>query len=305
MTVTITRSQKSSLTLTTPVMPASGVFGYGDEYRDLVQLDKLGALVTNPITFGAWSPSTGTRVVPLDSGVLVHTGLPNPGLNKTITAYRAVWSRLPIPVIVHVIVTNAEEAKRAALRIEEEDSIAAVEFGIADEQDRRESARQIKAFVELSEKSLIARLPFGASADDAAALIDAGAGAVVIYAPPRGTARDAGGRLIAGRVYSPVIKPLVLRAVGQIVRRVDAPVIGAGGIHSAADARDYLEAGAVAVQVDSLVWVEPKMLEVIARDLGGLVITQPVGALPDEWYPGMGETERRKRISDAPTKEDP
>ncbi len=305
MSVTVTRSNKSSLTIDTPVMPAAGVFGYGDEYRDLIQLEKLGALVTNPVTVSAWSPSSGTRVVPLESGVLVHTGLPNPGLNKVINTYRSMWSRMPIPVVLHLVITNAEEAKRGAARIEEEDSITAVELGIADDLEASEAAKQVAAFVEASEKALIVRLPFGVSADFAEAVIDAGAGAVVLYAPPRGTARDAGGRLVSGRVYSPIVKPLVLRSVGQIVRRVNAPVIGAGGIHSAADARDYLDAGAVAVQVDSLTWINPKMLEIIARDLGGLVITQPLGALPDEWNPGMGETERRRRISDAPTKEDP
>ncbi|MBZ0288517.1 MAG: hypothetical protein K8I30_12945, partial [Anaerolineae bacterium] len=77
--------------------------------------------------------------------------------------------------------------------------------------------------------------------------------------------------------------------------RIDIPIIGAGGIHSPQDARDYLDAGARAVQVDSVTWVEPKMLEIIARDLGGLVVTREIGALPDEWYEGMSETTRQKR----------
>jgi dihydroorotate dehydrogenase (NAD+) catalytic subunit len=85
-----------------------------------------------------------------------------------------------------------------------------------------------------------------------------------------------------------------LRLVGQLARRLDVPIIGAGGIHSPQDGRDYIEAGARAVQVDTVTWVQPKMLEVIARDLGGLVITKAAGALPDEWHPGMGETEREQ-----------
>jgi dihydroorotate dehydrogenase len=67
------------------------------------------------------------------------------------------------------------------------------------------------------------------------------------------------------------------------------PIIGAGGIHSPEDARDYLEAGARAVQVDSVTWVEPRMLEIIARDLGGLTVTRALDALGDEWYPGMSD----------------
>lgn len=301
MTIHLTRSAKGSLTINTPVMPAAGVFGYGDEYRELVQIDKLGAIVTNPVTLAPWSPASGTRVVPLTGGVLVHTGLPNPGLSKVIAAHRNQWSRMPVPVIVHLVIANENELQRCAELIEAEDCIAGVELGIADEIDAAEAARQVRAFGEGSEKPLIARLPFGVGADFANALADAGAGAVVVCAPPRGTARDATGRLVSGRVYSPIVKPMVLRLVGQSARRVQIPVIGAGGIYNPQDARDYLEAGAVAVQVDSVTWTQPKMLEIIARDLGGLTITQPNGALPDEWYLGMGDTERQKRISDSPT----
>jgi dihydroorotate dehydrogenase len=70
--------------------------------------------------------------------------------------------------------------------------------------------------------------------------------------------------------------------VGQLARRSSIPIIGAGGIHSVQDARDYLEAGAVAVQVDSAVWAAPKLLENISRELGGMSITQPMDT-PDNW----------------------
>ena len=91
MSIPLTRPGKNSLIVETPVMPAAGVFGFGEQYRDLVDLDKLGAIVTNPVTYAPWSPATGTRVVPLDAGVLVHTGLPNPGLSKVLTQHRATW----------------------------------------------------------------------------------------------------------------------------------------------------------------------------------------------------------------------
>jgi dihydroorotate dehydrogenase len=73
MSIPLTRPGKHSLIVETPVMPAAGVFGFGEQYRDLIDLEKLGALVTNPVTYSPWSPATGTRVVPLDSGVLVHS----------------------------------------------------------------------------------------------------------------------------------------------------------------------------------------------------------------------------------------
>ena len=304
MSIPLTRPGKNSLIVETPVMPAAGVFGFGEQYRDLIDFDKLGALVTNPVTYKPWSPATGTRVVPLDAGVLVHTGLPNPGLSKVIAHHRTTWERLPVPIIVHIVSTTVDEVQRCIHRLDEEETVDGIELGLNDDISITDAEAAVHAAVDRSDKPVLVRLPFGVTVDLAEAVADAGAGGLVICAPPRGTARDSGGRLVSGRLYGPMIKPLVLRMVGQIARRMDVPVIGAGGIHSPGDARDYLEAGAVAVQVDSATWINPKLLETIARDLGGLVITQPTGALPDEWHPGMGETERRARATNDTTKDD-
>jgi dihydroorotate dehydrogenase (NAD+) catalytic subunit len=94
-------------------MPAAGTFGYGDVYTDLIKTDKLGAVVTNPVTYLPWRPATGTRVISLDAGVLMHTGLPNRGLSKTLEQYRALWSGLPLPVILHLVATDLEQIRKA------------------------------------------------------------------------------------------------------------------------------------------------------------------------------------------------
>jgi dihydroorotate dehydrogenase (NAD+) catalytic subunit len=290
--IELTRHGKNTLTVETPVMPAAGTLGYGDLYRDLIDFEKLGAFVTNPVTAQPWSPASGTRVVPLDAGVLMHTGLPNPGLTKIISKYRAMWKVMPLPVIVHVIATTVEDIRRCVSQIDREDSIDAIELGLNDEVSLSDADWFVHTAVEKTEKPIIVRLPLTDIESLGRTAADAGADALVVSAPPRGTARDAGGRLIGGRIYGPLVKPIVLRVVGQMVRKVDIPIIGAGGIHSPEDARDYLEAGARAVQVDSVTWVQPKMLEIIARDLGGLVLTRAMGALLDEWHPGIGATER-------------
>ncbi|MEM6530477.1 MAG: hypothetical protein AAF653_19420, partial [Chloroflexota bacterium] len=83
-----------------------------------------------------------------------------------------------------------------------------------------------------------------------------------------------------------------LHLVTRLLKRIqNVPIIGAGGIHTQQDARDFIEAGTVAVQVDSVTWVLPRMIEIIARDLGGLVLTRQSGALADEWFAGMGQTD--------------
>lgn len=294
MTVEITRPGKTALLLDSPVMPAAGIFGYGDVYRDLVDIEKLGALVTNPVTYDAWNPASGTRVVPLDAGVLMHTGLPNPGLNKVLRQYRNAWLMLPVPVIIHFIATTESQVRKGAARLDEEDCIAGIELGLRDDITWQDAERLVRAAIEKTEKPLLVRLPFQNVFELAEAVVDAGAAALVVSAPPRGTARDVlTGKLVSGRIYGPMVKPMTLRIVGQLVRQIDIPIIGAGGIHTAQDARDYIDAGARAVQVDSVTWIQPHMLEIIARDLGGLVVTRPSDALPDEWFPGMGDTDRR------------
>ncbi|MBC8100927.1 MAG: tRNA-dihydrouridine synthase [Armatimonadetes bacterium] len=297
MSIEISRNSKGSITLQTPVMPAAGTFSYGEVYRDLINLEKLGALVTSPVTYEPWTPANGTRVVPLESGVLVHTGLPNLGLNKVLKNYRNLWAAYPVPVILHLVATTVEQVRKSVARLDEEECIAGIELGLNDDVGINEAERLVKAATSMGEKPILVRLPMQDAYELAQAVADAGADTLVVCAPPRGTARDPKtGRLVSGRVYSPTVKPIVLRMVGQILRRVHGiPVIGAGGIHSPQDARDYLEAGACAVQVDSATWVQPTLLEFIARDLGGMTVTRPSGAFPDEWFPGMGDTERDKR----------
>lgn len=296
MAVEITRPGKNSLILETPVMPASGTFGYGEVYRDLVNVEKLGAIVTNPVTYDAWNPASGTRVIALDSGILMHTGLPNPGLNKVLKRYREQWIASSIPVIVHLIATTEEHVRKSAARLDEEEGVSAVELGLNDDIGWKSAEMFVKAAVERTEKPVIVRLPLHDAYEIAQPVADVGAAAVVVSAPPRGTARDPKtGKLVSGRIYGPIVKPIVLRVVGQLIRRIDIPIIGAGGIHSRQDARDYMDAGARAVQVDSLIWTRPHMLEVIGRDLGGWIVTRMAGALPDEWHEGMGDTEKEKR----------
>lgn len=287
--IVLTRADKNPLVVKSQVMPAAGTFGYGDAYKGLIDVSNLAAIVTAPVSLEPRAPASGTRVIPLDGGLLMHTGLPNPGLSQVIKQHSSMWSLLPVPVILHLIGTKTDHVRRSMAQLEGVDSIAAVELGLEDEIQWRDAERLIKAAVDHYEQPVLVRIPLQDTFDIAEAAADAGAGALVISGPPRGTARDSkSGRLTSGRIYGPLVKPLVLRMVGQVVGRLPTvPVIGAGGIHSLHDARDYLDAGAVAVQVDSVVWMNPRQLEYIARDMTGLTVTRETGALYDEWYEGM------------------
>ncbi|MBK9748172.1 MAG: hypothetical protein IPO91_15540 [Chloroflexi bacterium] len=190
MSYRITQSGKHSLILETPVMNAAGMLGFGDNYRDLLKYEKLGAFVTNPITYAPRSPANGTRIVPLDAGVLVHTGLPNPGMNKVISGYRAVWEKLGAPIITHIVVTTPDEIRRCLQAVDREEIIDAVELGLHDETTPQEVERLIKVARESVEKPLLVVLPFNAAQDMAQAIIAAGGDALVACSAPRHGARQ-------------------------------------------------------------------------------------------------------------------
>jgi dihydroorotate dehydrogenase (NAD+) catalytic subunit len=304
--IDITRHGKNTLTVQSPVMGAAGMMGYGSAYANFLNLDMLGAFVTNPITYQEWSPARSTRVVPLDAGVLVHTGLPNPGVKKIIKEQRQVWAALPIPLIVHLVGTTADDVRRAIAMLDEIDAVAAIELGLNDDIAPKDAEELVSVAVKNTEKPLLTRLPLFQVFELAERCADAGAGALVVAAPPRGTARDPRtGRLVSGRIYGPLVKPQVLRIVGVLCQQLtDIPVIGAGGIHTPQDARDYLDAGATAVQVDAVIWIKPRMLERIARDLSGKLVTKATDAFADEWHPDMGDTELQERQRPNPVGDD-
>ncbi|MCC7448551.1 MAG: hypothetical protein IT324_14110 [Anaerolineae bacterium] len=284
-------SGKQPLQIANPVIGGAGAFGFSTEYSKLIDLSKLGALVTNPITYKPRQAATSTRVVPLDSGVLVHTGLPNPGIHQVYREHATKWKNSPVPIIVHIVATSPDEVSKCIEAIEMHDGIVGIEIGLNDQSTHRDARLMIGAARNSTQLPILARLPLYVASLIASPAEEAGADALVVAAPPRGTARDPiTGQLIGGRVYGPWLKALALRAVGQLVGQVHIPIIGSGGVHNPDDARDYLEAGAVAVQVDSIAWVRPDMVEVIARNLGGLELTRMSGALADEWRPGLGET---------------
>lgn len=276
MAIRISKPGKFSLSLDNPVMNAAGILGFGDAYRSLLALDELGAFVTNPITYAPWTPAHGARIVPLDGGVLVHTGLPNPGASKVLHTYRALWARFPVPLIAHVVAHAPDDMGMAIAMLDREDSIAAMEIGLADDLAPTEVEWYLHAAKRRTEKPLLARLHHGASPDHARAALDAGADAIVAFAPPRGTARDANGHLMAGRVYGPLVKPMTLRLIGQMARKLPgATLIACGGIHSADDVRDYLEAGATAVQLDAALWADPALLTRAAAVGAGWMAANP------------------------------
>jgi dihydroorotate dehydrogenase (NAD+) catalytic subunit len=295
--IEITLPRKTSIVVETPVLFAAGVAGYdGSPYRRLLSLDKFGALVTSPVTLKARAPASGPRVVPMTSGFLIHTGLPNRGIKRVIQEHQANWKRSVLPIILHMAASTPEEAGSMARIADQCPELHGLEIGLQEQASIREVQEILRAIRQNCELPILVRLPLFDALELSEVAQRNGADALVVAAPPRGTEREPhAGRLIGGRVYGPWLKSLSLRVVGRVIQNANVPVIGTGGIHTPEDARDFLAAGAVAVQLDTIVWVNPRMAEIIARNLGGLELTRTAGALSDEWEPGLGQTQQMQR----------
>jgi len=252
-------NHKRNLSLKGPIMPATGILGYSDAYRRLIPLETLGALVTNPMTARPRRGAAPPRVVPIPGGLLMHTGLHNPGVATVIRHHYKRWERSPVPVIAHVVGVNVDEAVVCVERLAEIDVVAGIELGLPDSLTIEEALEIITITRQACTLPLIVKLPLWRASDLACRIASlSGIDALTIAAPPRGSARYRD-RSITGRLYGPATLPQALWVLRQVAELINgtAPLIGCGGVHSAADALAMLDAGAVAVQVDSYIWKDP------------------------------------------------
>jgi dihydroorotate dehydrogenase len=236
---------KNDLYLEKLLMNAAGTLGFTPDPKGPVDLSQLGAFVTNPVSQGARSPAGGKRFSRYPGGFVLHSGLPNPGLSAVIHKYRKHWGRATVPVIVHLLALDPASLARMVERLEGIEGVMAVEVGLPPDIDAASAYDFAQAAI--GELPVILRLPLEQTEELSKAVVDAGASAISLGAP-RGKLEG-----ILGRMYGPGVFPLALRAVENLAG-CGVPVIGAGGVYQQRDLEAMLRAGAMAVQVDAVLW---------------------------------------------------
>ncbi len=259
-------NHKTGLQLSNPVLVAAGCYGWGNEYRGLVEPELLGAVVVGPVTMGPRRGARPPRAVPFPGGVLLHTGLANPGLLAVLRRSSRVWAQSPVPVILHLAATTPSGVASACQRVSAVEPVAAVELGLRDGVEAEEAAALTAAARSTLRQPLLVRLGLADAAWLAEVVVAAGADGLTVAAPPRGTL-PYHGRLVTGRLYGPVVFPLAMHALQQVAGRVKVPLLGCGGVTSADDGLAFLQAGAVAVQVDAALWHNPTSPARIAQTI--------------------------------------
>lgn len=263
--------------LANPVGVASGTFGYGSEYEKLIDLSKVGALYAKAVTLKPRAGNDIPRLVETPSGLLNSIGLANVGLERYITEKLPLFATLPCSVIANVAGEKIDEYRVIVQRLSGEPAIWGfeinlscpnVECGLVFGTDpknveeltqtvRRETDKPliIKLTPNVTDICEIARAAEGGGADGVSCIntligmqIDIDSKSTVI---PSGTAGLSG----------PAILPVGIAAVYRVVRTVNIPVIGVGGIMEPEDAIQYLLAGASAVQIGTANFVDPATVE--------------------------------------------
>lgn len=270
------------LTLQNPVTVASGTFGYGVEYAQLLDLNQLGAVVVKGIRLQPVRGNPTPRTAEVTSGLLNAIGLQGPGVDGFIKKYWPFLKTLKVPTIINIWGATVEEYAEVARRFDALGGVGALELNVSCPNIKEGGAhfgtdvkllgQVVSACRRATRLPLITKLspnvvniaPYAKAAEDA------GSDALAITNSFPAMAIDIETRKpklanITGGLTGPCIKPIAIKLVWDAAKVVKIPIIGMGGIQSAADAIEFLMAGATAVAVGTANFYEPQTaLQVIA-----------------------------------------
>ena len=267
-----------SLEFKNPVMTASGTFGYGTEYADFMDINRLGAIIVKGTTLNPRQGNPYPRMAETPAGMLNAVGLQNKGVDYFVDHIYPEVRKFQTNVIVNVSGSSIEDYVQCASIINTLDDIPAIELNISCPNVKQggmafgvkpESAAPVVSAVRTAyDKTLIVKLSPNVTdiTEIARAVEGAGADSVSLINTMLGMAIDAEKRkpilsTVTGGMSGPAVKPVALRMVWQTAKAVKIPVIGLGGICSATDAIEFLLAGASAIQIGTANFIDPSISE--------------------------------------------
>jgi dihydroorotate dehydrogenase (NAD+) catalytic subunit len=291
------------LKLRNPVMTASGTFGYGEEYSEFMDLNRLGAVVVKGLSLLPKEGNPPPRIVETAGGMLNAIGLQNIGIERFIQEKLPFLKQFNTPVIVNFFGDSVEEYTKAAERLSTGEGIHGLEMNIScpNKQagwcifgtDPKVTFEVVSAVRKSTDLTLIVKLSPNVTDIGvmARAAEDAGADAVSLINTITGMAIDIGTRRprlanITGGLSGPAVKPVALRMVWEVYRAVKVPIIGMGGIMNGRDSIEFILSGATAVAVGTAHFINPvasvhviEEMENFMREKGVTHIKNLIGGL--------------------------
>lgn len=265
-----------------PVLVASGTFGYGDEFKDLINLDKLGGIITKTITLTPRKGNPPPRIAETHQGILNAIGLENVGADIFIKEKLPSLLDVEVAIIVSIGGEKVSEYTQLAKQLSEQEAIDGLELNISCPniksggqilfaQDAKATYRIVKAVRQATKIPIITKLSPDVTdiASIAKAAEDGGTDAVSLVNTFLGMTIDINTKKpklgnITGGLSGPAIKPLALVKVWKVAKKVDIPIVGMGGIMNAQDALEFIIAGANLVAIGTANFINPRAsIEVI------------------------------------------
>ncbi|MEN8687495.1 MAG: dihydroorotate dehydrogenase [Desulfuromonadales bacterium] len=288
----------AGIKLRNPVMPASGTFGYGEEYAPFLDLEKIGAIVTKGLSLKPKAGNPTPRIAETISGMLNAIGLQNVGIEAFIQHKMPFLRTVNTPVIANFFGNTLEEYGEVAKRLNDIPEIAAGELNISCPNVKQGgivfgtdpvAASEVVALVRKNlQKPLIVKLTPNVTDITvvARAVEEAGADAIACINTITGMSVDIHTRKprIANRtggLSGPAIRPIAVRMVHQVVQSVAVPVIGIGGISRPMDALEFLIVGARAVQVGTANFVDPSVMQTIIEGIEEFCLDEGIEDIHD------------------------
>ncbi len=266
--------QIGKLKLKNPVMTASGTFGYGKEYADYVDLNRLGAIVVKGLSLQPRLGNPPPRIIETTGGMLNAIGLQNIGADAFIEEKLPYLRQFDVAVVANIYGESYSEYQQVAKKLSSAKGVHALEVnvscpnvkkgGLSFGADPKVAALVTRKVKEVTDLPVIIKLTPNVTDITAIAVAveKAGADAVSLINTLTGMSVDLKTRTphlknITGGLSGPAIKPVALRMVWQVMSRISIPVIGIGGIMTAGDALEFLLLGAKAVQVGTANFINP------------------------------------------------
>lgn len=272
MSIELAPHNKRGLSLTSPLIAGSGAAGFGADWPTGLGPEMFGAIVTAPVSLHARRGSPQPRLAELPGGYLLATGDHNPGYRRVIREHSQLWRSIagrptsrvgtgdgqPVPVVVALASSAPEDWARLAAFFEIEPGVAGLELSLPHETGIPAASAWIGVVRRATDLPVFVKLPTVQARLLAEPSAAAGADALVIGTPPLGACPAAGGGWVEAPVSGPIARPFTMQALRALaVRGCPVPLVAAGGIQCADDAQRCLDEGAVAIQVRSLLWVDP------------------------------------------------
>lgn len=286
------------LTIKNPVMTASGTFGYGTEYEDFIDLNRLGGILVKGTTLHPRQGNPYPRMAETPSGMLNAVGLQNKGVDYFCEHIYPKIRGYETAMIVNVSGSQVEDYIETAEKINALEDIPAIELNISCPNVKEGgmafgvtcagAASVVRAVRAVYDKTLIVKLsPNVTDITEIARAVEAeGADSISMINTLLGIAIDAEKRrpilsTITGGLSGPAVKPIALRMVWQTSQAVKVPIIGIGGIASATDAIEFLLAGASAIEVGTYNFVDPAVTTQIVNGIEDYMLRHGITDIQD------------------------